>query len=199
MSLSVHDIAILFSALAGFCMVIGGMLLIWKGAIALAGTDSSTALNIEWEKKFKLNTQAPGIAFFVLGLLFSSIAIYSSRETRTDPVYITGTVADVDETVTVTAAPPASIIQSVSNGIIEGKFTPPDKDNELINLRFTAAGYEDAQILSNLNKTKDRVIRFENVRLKRILDAIETKPGNIIPTSAHLPPIDSQPAFGSAQ
>ena len=188
--------AILFPAGAGFCMVIGGMLLIWKGAIVLAGTDSSTALSIEWEKKFKLNTQAPGIAFFILGLLFSSLAIYSSRST--EPIYVVGTLDDVNEIVTVTVAPQQLWeIKSGSNGVIDGMFRP---DTETINLKFTAACYEDAQIPHNLSKIKDRIIKIDNIKLKRkCSNSIETRPENIVSTTAPLPPIGSQPAFGAVQ
>jgi predicted permease len=80
MNLSIHDAAILFAAIAGFCMVIGGMLLIYRGSLVLAGTDSSTTLSIEWKNDFKLNTQAPGIAFFIIGLLFSVVSIYASKQ-----------------------------------------------------------------------------------------------------------------------
>jgi len=199
--MSTHDIAILFSAIAGFCMVIGGMLLIWKGAIVLAGTDSSTALSIEWKKDFKLNTQAPGIAFFILGLSFSCVAIYSSKPNAlkpTDPIYITGTFDNVNEIVTITAVPSGWVVSSGSNGVVDAKFTP---DTEILNLNFSAAGYLPAQIPQNLSKTKDRVIRFDKPfkLIKSPVPTIETKQENIKAATVSLPPLGSQPSFGAAQ
>jgi len=199
--MSAHDIAILISAIAGFCMVIGGMLLIWKGAIVLAGTDSSTALSIEWKKDFKLNTQAPGIAFFILGLSFSSIAIYFSipiAPKPTDPIYIAGTFDNVDEIVTITAVPSGWEVTSGSNGVVDGKFIP---DTEILNLKFSAPGYQPAQIPQNLSKTKDRVIRFDKPfkLIKSPVPTIESKQENIKAAIVSLPPLGSQPSFGAAQ
>lgn len=199
--MSAHDIAILFSAIAGFCMVIGGMLLIWKGAIVLAGTDSSTALSIEWKKDFKLSTQAPGIAFFILGLSFSSIAIYFSipiAPKPTDPIYISGTFDNVNEIVTITAVPSGWEVTSGSNGVVEGKFIP---DTEILNLKFSAPGYQPAQIPQNLSKTKDRVIKFDKPfkLIKSPVPTIESKQENIKAATESLPPLGSQPSFGAAQ
>ena len=81
--MSIFDYAVILAALAGLIMVIGGIVLIYKGALVLASTDSGTALSIEWKQDFRLNTQAPGIAFFLLGLIFSSISIYASKPNGT--------------------------------------------------------------------------------------------------------------------
>jgi hypothetical protein len=66
-------------------------------------------LRIGSKKDSKLNTQAPGIAFFfILGLSFSSISIYSSMPVvpkPADPIYIAGSFDDVSEIVTITAVP----------------------------------------------------------------------------------------------
>ena len=199
--MNVHDISILISAVTGFCMVMGGMFLIWKGALVLAGTDKSTALSIEWKKDFKLNTQAPGIAFFILGLSFSSISIYSSMPVvpkPTDPIYIAGTFDDVSEIVTITAVPLGWQVSSGSNGVVDGKFVP---DTEIINLRFSAAGYETIQIPQNLSKTKDRTIRFDKpLKLIRSpVAVIKSKDENIQALNVTLPPLGSQPAYGVAQ
>ena len=199
--MSTHDIVILIPAIAGFCMVIGGMLLIWKGAIVLAGTDSSTALSIEWKQYFKLNTQAPGIAFFIIGLLFSCVSIYCAtpiKATPTDPIYIAGTFDNVNEIVTITAVPSGWEVTSGSNGVVDGKFIP---DTEILNLKFSAPGYQPAQIPQNLSKTKDRVIRFEKPfkLIKSPVPTIESKQENIKSAIVPLPPLDSQPSFGAAQ
>ncbi len=196
--MSIHDYAILGAALAGLCMVIGGMLLIWKGAMVLAGTDPTTALSIEWKKDFKLNTQAPGIAFFLLGLAFSITAIYFSNPKPTDPIYIVGAFDNVGEVVTVTAVPSMSEVKSGTNGVIEGKFI---LDSEILNLKVSAPGYEADQIPYNLGKTKDRTIRLDShITLKKLpIPEIETKTEHIQQAKASLPPIDSQPTFGAAQ
>ncbi|HBC58440.1 MAG TPA: hypothetical protein DCZ03_14875 [Gammaproteobacteria bacterium] len=194
--MNIHEISILFAAIAGFAMVIGGMLLIWKGAIVLSNTDSSTALSIEWKQNFRLNTQAPGIAFFIVGLIFSSIAIYFSRPSNTDPIYVVGTLEGVSEQATITAVPSFWKVKSGTNGVVDGKFTP---DIETLTLTITAPGYQEEHIPHNLGRNKDRVIKFEEpIKLVKVISPIETRNENIMSVTG-LPPINSAPSFGVAQ
>ncbi len=196
--MSMHDLAILFAAVAGLCMVIGGMLLIWKGAIVLASTDANTALSIEWKKDFKLSTQAPGIAFFILGLSFSCIAIYASDPKPTDPVYIKGSFDNIDELVTITAVPIHWEVTSGSDGIVDGKFTP---DTEILTLKFTAPGYEVKTLSRKIENKNNRTILFERpIQLKKTaITKIEPKTENIVTASSSLAAIDSPPKFGGGQ
>jgi hypothetical protein len=192
--MSIYEIAILFAAAAGILMVIGGMLLIWKGAIVLSSTDPSTALSIEWKQNFRLSTQAPGIAFFIVGLIFSSIAIYSSKPTSMDPIYIEGILNGVTEQATITAVPSFWKVTSGTNGVVDGKFTP---DIETLTLRITAPGYVEVLIPHNLSKTKNRVIKLaQPIQLKKVISEI---PAGTIVHAINLPPIDAVPSFGAAQ
>jgi hypothetical protein len=50
---------VLLTALCGLIVVAGGIFLLAKGAITLASTSPTDALSVEWQKKFKLNTQVP--------------------------------------------------------------------------------------------------------------------------------------------
>jgi hypothetical protein len=45
-------------------------------------------------------------------------------------------------------------VSSGSKGVVDGKFFP---DTEIINLRFSATGYETIQRPQNLGKAKDRI------------------------------------------
>lgn len=192
---SIHDAAILFAATAGFCMVIGGMVLIYKGSLVLAGTDSSTALSIEWKKDFKLNTQAPGIAFFIIGLTFSSISIYASKQDVTDPIFVEGTFDDVKELVTVTVVPSNWAVVSGSNGVLNGKFTP---DTERVHLKISAPGYKEEMLPQS---TKSRLIKFDKpIKLTRLIATpISAKPENIVAVSSPLPAIGSEAKYGVAR
>lgn len=198
MSLSIHDTAILFAAIAGLCMVIGGMLLIYKGALVLAGTDATTALSIEWKKDFKLNTQAPGIAFFIIGMMFSSIAIYASKQSAADPIFVEGTFDNVQELVTVTVVPSGWAVVSGSNGVLNGKFTP---DTERVYLKISAPGYKEELFPQSLSPTKGRIIKFDKpIKLTKLLTApIAARPENILSVSSSLPSIGSEARYGVAR
>lgn len=196
--MNVFEIAIMFSALAGFCMVIGGILLIYKGAMVLSSTDSSTALSIEWKQNFKMNTQAPGIAFFIIGLIFSGVAIFFSKPSPVEPIYIRGSIEDVKEQITITAIPSVWSISSGSNGIFDGKIFP---DIEVLTLKISAPGYKPEYIPQNLSTTKNRTILFEKpIRLVKTLNTtIPSKQENILNPTTALPPITDSPSFGVAQ
>lgn len=198
MNFSIHEVSILFAAIAGFCMVIGGMWLIYKGALILAGTDKSTALSIEWKKDFKLNTQAPGIAFFLIGLMFSSLAIYASKQDDAAPIFIEGKFDGVTELVTVTIIPSNWAVISGSNGVLDGKFTP---DTERVLLKISAPGYREELIPQSLSAMKKRTIKFDKpIKLIRLITVpIAVKPENIIPVTAMLPALGSELKYGGVR
>ncbi|SFG23580.1 hypothetical protein [Neptunomonas qingdaonensis] len=190
----VNEIAILTAAFSGFCMVIGGMLLIWKGAITLAGTDSTKALSIEWKQDLKLSTQAPGIAFFLVGLIFTSVAIYFSKPEQTDPIYISGKIENISEQVTVTAMPLNWVVKSGTNGKIEGKFSP---DIEILALRFTAPGYNEEVHPHKFSDSSHKITLTKPIQLIKAIDEIKPSNANIIPIPKNLPPLTSVPSFGT--
>lgn len=190
------DYAVLLSALAGLVMVIGGVVLIYKGAIVLASTDSSSALSIEWKQDFRLNTQAPGIAFFIVGLIFSSISIYASKPTKIEPITIIGEVSDITEPVTIRARSSTWTLQGGSNGIIKGRIHPHVED---ITLEISAPGYRPESITFSLNELKDRTVKFETIQLDHLVTAIVGRQKNIIKVAEAIEPITAKPSFGAAQ
>lgn len=198
MNIGTHDIAILSSAIAGFCMVIGGMLLIYKGAIVLAGTDETTALSIEWKKDFRLSTQAPGIAFFIIGLMFSSLAIYASKQDGVAPIFLEGTFDGVDELVTVTVIPSNWAVVSGSNGVLDAKFIP---DTERVLLRISAPGYKEELLAQSLSAAKNRLIKFDKpIKLTRLISTpIPARKENIIEVNSPLPTISSEIKYGGVR
>jgi hypothetical protein len=190
------DYAVLLAALAGLIMVVGGIVLIYKGAIVLASTDSSSALSIEWKQDFRLNTQAPGIAFFIVGLIFSSISIYASKPTKIEPIRIEGEVRQIPEPVTIRARSSTWTLEGSSNGIVQGRIDPHLED---ITLEISAPGYRPESITFSLNELKDRTVKFEPVDLKHLVTAIVGHQKNIIDVSENIEPITAKPSFGVAQ
>ncbi len=190
------DYVVLLAAFAGLVMVIGGVVLIYKGAIVLASTDSSSALSIEWKKDFRLNTQAPGIAFFVVGLAFSSISIYASKPEGIEPIIIEGEVTNIPEPVTIRARSSTWTLQGGSHGIIKGRIHPHIQD---IILEISAPGYRPENITFSLSELKDRTVKFEAVELEHLVTAIAGRQINIVDAPEGIAPITAQPSFGSAQ
>lgn len=196
--MTTFDYAVILASIAGLFMVIGGIFLIYKGAIVLAATDSNSALSIEWKQDFRLNTQAPGIAFFLLGLIFSSISIYASKPGAIEPITIEGEVVQIPEPVTIRARSSTWTLDGGTNGIVRGRIHPHVED---ITLEISAPGYKPERITFSLNDIKNRTLKFESIELEQQITAIVGSMRNIVPVAPaeNIQPITAPPSFGGAQ
>ena len=52
--MTTFDIAIFLAGTCGICMVIGGMILLYKGVISLNSVSQSEALSLEFQKAVKI-------------------------------------------------------------------------------------------------------------------------------------------------
>ena len=194
--MEMFDIAVLLAALAGIIMVVGGIILIYKGAIVLAATDSNSALSIEWKQDFRLNTQAPGLAFFIVGLIFSFVSIYASKPKQIIPITIEGEVAQISEDVTILVRSSTWLLQGGSNGVIKGRVYPHLED---IVLEITAPGYEPEIITYNLKDVKNRAVSFEGVDLEQVVEKIDEEQKNIASAPEKLAPFTAASSYGVPQ
>lgn len=197
--MDIFSICVFMTALAGFSMVIGGMLLIYKGAIVLSAQDSSQALSIEWKQDFRMSTQVPGLAFFIIGLFFSVIAIVASKPSRLDPISIAGQIDEsVTEPVTITASPAAGWTVNAGNGRkIEGRIFP---DVDVLSLQVSAPGYAPKNFVYNLTGSKEKQINIaETITLERRIPVIVGHQRNIVSPAVPLAPLNAPPQFGGAR
>ena len=64
-----YDYTILGGTICGIVMVIGGIVLIYKGALKLEVASKDPALTLElFQKHFRLTTNVPALGIFVIGL-----------------------------------------------------------------------------------------------------------------------------------
>ena len=89
---------LLSGPLCGIIMVLGGILLLYKGAITLSGA-AEDALSVEFRKELRITTQYPALGIFVIGLLFVAIPAILGRPSETQPFTIQAKTVDVDEPV----------------------------------------------------------------------------------------------------
>jgi len=189
----VFGAVILITAICGVIIVAGGIALLWKGAITLAATSPSDALTIEWQKRFKLSTQVPGIAFFVIGLCFVITALYAADPPKGTPVDLQGEVDGVDAPVTVILRSEPTLSRAYQGGKIKFKFYP---DMSILTLEASAPGYEPASIPIEIG-TETHVV-FPRLQLKKRIDEIKAKPASIEPVAFQAPPVtDTTSNFGT--
>jgi len=71
-------------------MVVGGISLLWRGAISLDTVSNTEALSVEWKKQFRLTTHVPALGLFIIGLLFIILPLWLARPKSLPVVEITG-------------------------------------------------------------------------------------------------------------
>jgi len=91
---------LLSGPLCGIIMVLGGILLLYKGAITLSGA-TEDALSVEFRKELRITTQYPALGIFVIGLMFVAIPALLGKPPETQPFTVKGTAIGVDEPISV--------------------------------------------------------------------------------------------------
>ena len=161
--MTVFEVVALIASLCGFAMVLGGIWLVGKGVITLASTPKYDALTIEWKKQFRIHTQAPGLAFFLVGLIFVAVALQYLRPSGVVPIEIEGTLKGVEEPVTASVRPINWDLHSTVNQI-SGRIYP---DFSTIILVVNAPGYEPYSKVIKMNVSGRRLAQLGIVELRR--------------------------------
>jgi hypothetical protein len=196
--MNAFQIVALMGSAAGLAMVLGGIWLVAKGVITLAATPATEALSIEWKKQFRLNTQVPGLAFFLVGLLFISVSLVFLKPADVTPIEFEGQITGVnaDEQVSILVRPSNWELPGNSTGLISGKVYP---DFSLLVLVISAPGFEPFSKPVKVNLEGQRIAKLGTVELKRKLKASELQK-QIVPIAFDTPaPSAAAPAFGEAQ
>ncbi len=190
------EIVALAGAIAGLSMVLGGIWLVAKGAITMAATPHSDALSIEWKKQFRINTQVPGIAFFLVGLMFISVSLGFLKPPEVVPIEFEGQVKGVDEPVSIIVRPANWELPSNSSGQINGKVYP---DFSFVVLLINAPGYEPFTTSIKVGAAGQRLARLGTLELRRkVKESDLEKKIAALPFSPP-PAVANTPAFGVAQ
>ncbi|MGH6754445.1 MAG: hypothetical protein ACREVL_15130 [Solimonas sp.] len=192
--MSIFQISILGAIFAGLAMVVGGIALIYKGALVLAAADKVDALTIEWKQNFRINTQAPGLAFFLVGLLFILLAVVASKPSKIEPVKIIGKVTGINDPITVTATTEPWSVSVASDGQIDGLIFP---NVRRLTIEISAPGYVPIRQPFDVPVTAEGMIELKSdITLKRQVPTIVGRAENIVEVKASLPPLNAPPAFG---
>ena len=187
------DAIIMLSGLCGVFMIVGSMVLLYRGVISLNRVSKQSAVDVEFKNLIKVTTHYPSLGLFVIGLIFIIGAMWMAKSNQT-PLRITGSIraADVSSvTIRVTSAPQS--ISASTDGRVEGAITPI-----VFPLRFeiTAVGY-DPPTQTRLIPAQD--VKFGTVSLGNIefrnLVTLGVKRGVIQPVSGPLPDLSQSGAF----
>jgi hypothetical protein len=193
--MSAFEMAALAGSLAGVSMVLGGIWLVAKGVITLAATPQADALSLEWKKQFRINTQVPGLAFFLVGLLFMAVSLFFLKPPDVRPIEFDGQVSGVDEPLNIVVRPAPWELPASTDGQFSGKVYP---DFSFVVLAVSAPGYEP--FTRSVKIGTNGTIRVGTLTLRRrLVQADLKKKVSPLPFPSPSTANANSPAFGVAQ
>jgi hypothetical protein len=195
--MNAFEIVALMGSAAGLSMVLGGIWLVAKGVITMAATPKADALTIEWKKQFRMNTQIPGLAFFLVGLMFIAVSLYFLQPHEIEPIEFEGQLKGVDEQVSIFVRPTTWELPGDSaTGQISGKVYP---DFSILVLMVNAPGYEPLIKPVKINLGGQRVAKLGTLELRRskVKESDLQKSIAPIPFSAPDPSTTKTSTFGA--
>jgi hypothetical protein len=78
---NVSSVILVMCAAAGIAMVLGSILLLYRGVIELGGKVAGNALEAQFKDQMKINIRNPALVLFTIGFLFFVLAVYfATRE-----------------------------------------------------------------------------------------------------------------------
>ena len=190
--MTTYDLAIIGGTASGIIMVLGGIVLLYKGAIRLEVASKDPALTVEmFEQKLKLTTHAPALGLFVIGLLFVISAIYFAQTTAVKEIPVIGVVEnDVDDLKVKVKSKdwPVTSHQGKVHEVIR-----PNLD--VLWVVVTAPGYIPHSQDFDLKKGG---VNLGTIQLKKVVNKIEPKAANIdkLPDNVKNIPLDAGKRFG---
>jgi hypothetical protein len=129
----------------------------------MAATPKADALTIEWKRQFRINTQVPGLAFFLVGLLFIAISLQYLKPPEMLPIEFEGTINDVTSPVSIVVRPTNWGLAESNTGEIRGQFYP---DLKFLMLVVSAPGYEPLTTSVKIESNGPRIAKIGALKLK---------------------------------
>lgn len=191
------DYILLLGASCGLIMVLGGIVLLYKGAISLTNISGADAFTIEFKKELRISTQYPALGIFVIGLLFIALSVYFG-EPKVNKITLKANPIDVSEPVNISIkANTWSSGLSHTGKIIETIY--PNIDN--IQVVVSAPGYENTSTTINISSLNNGVADLGDIRLQQKISRTSIDASQIIamPEGFIAPVLTDKPAFGGAR
>jgi hypothetical protein len=87
---STFDTVIVVTVICGLLMVVGGMVLLYKGTITLKDSSPDEAIKVEFKRMINITTRYPALGLFIIGLVFTVVALYFAQSQAIPPFTIDG-------------------------------------------------------------------------------------------------------------
>ena len=180
-------LSILGAIICGIVMVIGGIVLLYKGAIKLEVLSKDPALTVElFNKQLSVTTRAPALGLFVIGMMFVGGSLWVARDTDVQKIPVSAEIDDVDEPITATVYTSWGV--AASKHEVSAVLRPA---LDILWLKIEAPGYEPLERANAMSDARGG-IKLGKVKLVRAVPKIEPKEENIAPLPFEAPKFDPQ-------
>lgn len=190
------DVIVIMGGFCGICMVIGGMLLLYKGIITLSQTSKDAAVTVEFKEMVKITTHYPALGLFVIGWVFIITSFIYAKPPTVKPLAIKGRViADDPTSVSFRVYSGSGYLKPLSGGEINDTLVP--QLNTLI-IEITAPGYNPPTITRAIDGNdlkKGEALLGEITFHNKVADKPAVVQSNIKPVTEALPPLTESGKF----
>lgn len=177
-------------------MVLGGILLLYKGAITLNNA-SEGALSVDFKNELRITTQYPALGIFIIGLLFIIVPAFLGKPAEAQRLTIKATPIDVTEPVKIQLqAAGWSTNLHHSGQIVETHHPVVD----IIQIVITAPGYEPMTKTVQLSDLSGNTADLGEIKLRQKLSRSALKRKIVpLPNNINLPEINAEVSFGGVK
>lgn len=191
------DLLLLAGSLCGIIMVLGGILLLYKGAISLNNVSGEEAFTIEFKRELRISTQYPALGIFIIGLSFVAFSVWMGKP-ELNKLTVKAKTVDISEPVSITLKANSWKSSLQHTGDVLETFYP---DVDTIQIVVSAPGYEPHIKTVQISSLKKGTADLGNISLYQKVSRTEISGGNIepLPDDANVPPITANHQFGGAQ
>jgi hypothetical protein len=185
----VFTIVVLLSGISGLCMVVGGIVLLYRGTISLSDISKDPALEADLPK-LKIKTYSPALGLFVIGLIFIISAAWYSKPPEIAPIRITGKInGPRSASVTIYISSDQWPIEPSSDGSIENVVFP---NLEILKVTVVAPGFDP--IVRKVKHSGTLVLGEIPIGAPKA-DVPQVKPENIVTPGGPLPDLSKAGSF----
>ena len=159
---------VLIGAICGLCMVVGSLLLLWKGAVNLQRASAEEAITVEFKNLIRVSSHYPALGLFIIGLTFIVVSMHFSQPDDVRSITLDGSLVTSDgsrpQGVTIYVTPSPWRLQAHSDGKITGWI---HLDTDLLFIKVVAPGYSDQDYNTyvNLKEIKGNTAFFGEIDL----------------------------------
>jgi hypothetical protein len=182
------NILAFMGALCALLMVIGSLLLLYRGTITLQQANPEEAIKVEFQKVLNIQTRYPALGLFVVGIVFLAAAYWFQMNCHIKSTTLKGTLETEDP-----GDAEAEFISRlgesrIDSGRVFEKKVPSNLEEVEVTVRET--GYEPYATAVRPEEARDGIVPF-NAKLKKKLQKPETDPSQIAPVSGALPSLQT--------